>query len=263
MNSRLYSGILGHCRHMPVVNQFTYKVFMLCLDLDELDRVFNQFWLWSARAANFAWFRREDHLGDKSQPLAQSVRDLVYKRTGKRPQGPIRLLTNLRYFFYKSNPVSFYYCYKPDGKSIEAIVAEVTNTPWGEMYCYVLSENEKTTPQADKHNHLYFQTSKAFTVSPYMPLDMEYRFEFSQLDDGCIVKMQNHRQGKKIFDVELNLTAQPINSKTLAAQLIKIPLMSVKVTAGIYWQALKIWIKGVPFLGHANENNKNLEGKGE
>jgi DUF1365 family protein len=96
-----------------------------------------------------------------------------------------------------------------------------------------------------------------------MPLDMEYKFEFSKPDEGCIVKMENHRQGAKVFDVALSLKAQPINSKTLAVQLIKIPLMSMKVTAGIYWQALKIWLKGVPFLGHAHENNKNLEGKGE
>jgi DUF1365 family protein len=245
------------------MNQFTYKVFMLYLDLDELDTVFNKFWLWSTRRANFAWFKREDHLGDKSQPLAESVRGLVYERTGKRPEGPIRLLTNLRYFFYKSNPVSFYYCYQPDGQTIQAIVAEVTNTPWGEMYCYVLTDNEKLLSDSNEQNHLYFKTSKAFTVSPFMPLDMEYKFEFSQPDEDCIVKMENHRKGTKIFDVALSLKAQPINSKALAKQLIKIPLMSVKVTAGIYWQALKIWIKGVPFLGHANENNKKFEGKGE
>jgi DUF1365 family protein len=263
MKSRLYSGDLGHCRHSPAVNQFSYKVFMLYLDLDEIDRVFNQFWLWSTGKANFAWFKREDHLGDKTQPLAESVRKLVYERTGKRPEGPVRLLTNLRYLFYKSNPASFYYCYQPDGQTIEAIVAEVTNTPWGEMYCYVLADNERILSASDMQNHLYFKTSKAFTVSPFMPLDMEYKFEFSPPDEGCIVKMENHRQGNKVFDVSLSLKAQPINSKTLAVQLIKIPLMSVKVTAGIYWQALKIWIKGVPFIGHAHENKTNLDNKSE
>ena len=108
MNSRLYSGTIGHCRHMPTINHFRYKIFMLYLDLDELDSVFDKFLLWSSKRANFAWFKRSDHLGDPSQPLVESIRGLVAEKTGRRPQGPIRLLTNLRYLWYKSNPVSFY-----------------------------------------------------------------------------------------------------------------------------------------------------------
>jgi DUF1365 family protein len=228
---------------------------MLYLDLDELDTLFDKFLLWSSRRANVAWFRRSDHLGDPSQSLCDSVRNLVGEKTGRRPTGPIRLLTNLRYFFYKSNPVSFYYCFEPDGYTVHSIVAEVTNTPWGEMYCYVLGENQLITPKEGLENHLFFATDKVFTVSPFMPLEMQYGFEFSIPAQNLLVKMQNFRQGKKVFDVNLSLVAKPISRVSLAKQLLSMPFMTAKVTAGIYWQAIKIALKGVPFLGHAGENN--------
>lgn len=259
MNSRIYSGILGHCRHMPTINQFRYSVFMLYLDLDELDSLFDKFLLWSTKRVNFAWFKRSDHLGDPSQPLAESVRNLVAEKTGHRPKGPIRLLTNLRYLFYKSNPVSFYYCFEPDGHTVHSIVAEVTNTPWGEMYSYVLGQDQRKEVTEGTANHLFYSTDKVFTVSPFMPLDMQYGFEFSVPDQNLLVKMHNVRQGERVFDVNLSLDSQPITSASLAKQLLSIPLMTVKVIAGIYWQAIKIWLKGVPFLGHAHEKTNNKE----
>ena len=255
MKSRLYCGSLGHCRHMPVINKFRYQVFMLYLDLDELDNLFDKFWLWSADRINFAWFKRSDHIGDPNQPLIDTVRNLVFQSTGSRPMGPIRLLTNLRYLFYKSNPVSFYYCFEPDGQTVHSIGAEVTNTPWGQTYCYVLGKGDKISSDQDETDHLFYTAQKGFTVSPFMPLDMQYHFEFSPPEDELLVKMQNHRDGNVVFDVELSLNAKPINSTTLFKQLIRIPLMTTKVTLAIYWQALKIAFKGVPFLGHAGEKH--------
>ena len=256
INSRLYTGTIGHCRHMPALNRFRYQLFMLYLDLDEVETLFDKYWLWSAKGLNFAWFNRADHSGNSDQPLAESIRVLVEEHTGSRPSGPIRLLTNLRYLFYKSNPVSFYYCYNADGETLHSIVAEVTNTPWGERYCYVLSENEQVEPQIGDAN-LHYSTEKRFTVSPFMPMDMHYGFEFSPPGQQLMVKMQNYRQGQRVFDVELAMQENPINSATLAKQLFRIPLMTAKVTLAIYWQALKIWLKRVPFLGHGGEHQEN------
>lgn len=260
MNSRIYSGTLGHHRHVPAVNSFRYDVFMLYLDLDELETVFKSYWLWSTEHINFAWFRRADYMGPTQQPLIESVRELVAEHTGTKPTGPIRLLTNLRYLFYKSNPVSFYYCFEADGKNLHSIVAEVTNTPWGERYYYVLGEQDRMQCDKVHGDEAYgeyhcFKSAKKFTVSPFMTLDMDYWFKFSLPKDRLLVEMQNHRQGKKLFDVELALQGQPINSSNLARQLFKTPLMTAKVTAAIYWQALKIWSKGVPFLGHGGEKH--------
>lgn len=259
INSRLYAGTIGHCRHMPAVNRFRYQLFMLYLDLDEVDTLFDSYWLWSSKRLNFAWFNRADHSGNPDQPLAESIRELVNEKTGSRPSGPIRLLTNLRYLFYKSNPVSFYYCFNADGETIHSIVAEVTNTPWGERYCYVLGEDEKAPPEDQKvppeieDSNLHYRTDKRFTVSPFMPMDMYYKFEFSLPTEQLKVKMHNHRQGQRLFDVELDMQAKPITSTTLAKQLLRLPLMTAKVTAAIYWQALKIWLKRVPFLGHGGQ----------
>ena len=265
MNSRLYAGTIGHHRHEPAVNSFRYQVFMLYLDLDELETVFKSRWLWSTKRINFAWFRRADYMGSPEQPLSDAVRELVDLETGSKPPGPIRLLTNLRYLFYKSNPVSFYYCFEADGKTLHSVVAEVTNTPWGERYCYVLGQQQRVqcngehcdTLDAGNQQGEYhcFQTAKKFTVSPFMTLDMDYWFKYSLPSEHLQVVMQNRRQGKKLFDVELSLQGYPINSANLAKQLLKIPLMTTKVTAAIYWQALKIWLKGVPFLGHGGEKH--------
>jgi len=265
VNSRLYAGTIGHHRHEPAVNSFRYQVFMLYLDLDELETVFKSRWLWSTKRINFAWFRRADYMGSPEQPLSDAVRELVDLETGSKPPGPIRLLTNLRYLFYKSNPVSFYYCFEADGKTLHSVVAEVTNTPWGERYCYVLGQQQRVqcngehcdTLDAGNQQGEYhcFQTAKKFTVSPFMTLDMDYWFKYSLPSEHLQVVMQNRRQGKKLFDVELSLQGYPINSANLAKQLLKIPLMTTKVTAAIYWQALKIWLKGVPFLGHGGEKH--------
>ena len=138
-----YRGQVRHRRLSPVPHDFRYSIFMMYLDLDEVDRVFDRRWLWSARRPALAWFRRADHFGDSRRPLRDCVADLVAQEAGRRPEGPIRLLTHLRYFGHCFNPVSFYFCYDPAGERIEAVVAEVHNTPWGERHCYVLD------PEAD------------------------------------------------------------------------------------------------------------------
>ena len=133
MNSRLYTGRVFHQRMRPRPHGFCYRLFMVYLDLDELPKLFDRYWLWSATRPAPAWFRRADHLGDPAQPLKEAVASLVAREGGSRPEGPITLLTHLRYFGYSMNPVSFYFCFQPDG-AIHSIVAEINNTPWGEQH---------------------------------------------------------------------------------------------------------------------------------
>ena len=120
MNSCVYVGAVRHRRFAPVRHDFRFGMFMMYLDLSELPRVFARRWLWSARRPALAWFRRADYLGDPAVPLDDAVRDLVGLRTGRRPAGPVRLLTHLRYFGYVQNPVSFYYCFAADGERTRA-----------------------------------------------------------------------------------------------------------------------------------------------
>jgi DUF1365 family protein len=243
VNSAIYRGRVRHRRFAPRSHEFAYDLFMVCLDLDELETVFRGRWLWSVERANVASFRRGDHVGDPEEPLSQSVRRLVAAATGVAPAGPIRLLTHLRYFGHCFNPVSFYYCFDPAGVNVECIVAEVSNTPWGERHCYVLPANAAGQPGR-------WRFDKEFHVSPFMPMDMQYDWRFSAPGAALAVHMRCERDGVCVFDASLALHRQPITASALAVALWRFPLMTVQVVAAIHWQALKLWWKRVPVFTH-------------
>jgi DUF1365 family protein len=216
------------------------------LDLSELPSVFDRFWLWSVGRKNLATFRREDHLGDKKLPLDVSVRNHIEDETGRRPEGPIRLLTHLSYFGFSFNPVSFYYCFDINDEKLEFIVAEVNNTPWGEQYCYILDSKDN---RSNNKVQRYFE-NKRFHVSPFMPMDMQYDWRFSSPDDSLSVHMANYQHDKKVFDATLNLKKRKITSHNLATALIQFPMVTMKVVIAIYYQALLLWLKKIPFVNH-------------
>jgi len=230
-------------------------MFMLYLDLDELPRLFEGRWLWSARRPALARFRREDHFGDPAVPLADSVRDLVAREAGQRPTGPIRLLTHLRYFGHVFNPVSFYYCFDEDDRRVETIVAEVNNTPWGERHCYVLPQRMNV----GQGGHGRYFPEKVMHVSPFMEMDVAYDWRFNAPAEALTVHMENKRAGRKIFDATLVLEREEIRAASLARALAGYPLMTLKVVAAIYWQALKLWAKGAPVHDHPVTNHPAME----
>jgi DUF1365 family protein len=246
MHSALYTGRLEHRRHSPAPHAFRYRICLAWLDLAELDEVFRGRWFWSARRPALAWLRRADYLGDPGVPLDQAVRDLVERETGRRPQGPVRLLTQLRTFGHCFNPVSFYYCYDAACGRVESIVAEITNTPWNERHAYVLPAGAGHGPDA----RLHFRLAKAFHVSPFMPMEIDYDWRFTTPHAGLAVHMVNRQAGRTVFDATLALRRREITAWSLAGALIRHPFASLQVLAGIYWQALRLWAKGVPFHIH-------------
>lgn len=254
MDSCIFEGRVRHSRRLPVTHEFSYRVFMLYLDLDELPQLFENRWLWSDRRAAFARFRREDHLGDPTLPLASAVRDLVQERTGRRPEGPIRLLTHLRYFGYGFNPVSFYYCFDRSGSDLETIIAEVNNTPWGEQHCYVLPIDKP----AAKNAVYRFQPEKVMHVSPFMSMDVDYDWAFSPPSDNLNVFMANERDGERVFHASLLLHRREITGRSLARVLLQYPLMTLRVITAIHWQALKLWLKRCPLYVHPAKQTKTV-----
>ncbi|CAK9025635.1 Tuberculostearic acid methyltransferase UfaA1 (TSA methyltransferase), partial [Durusdinium trenchii] len=206
------------------------------LDLSELNTVFGRSWLWSTRRPALARFRREDHLGRSHEPLETSVRSLVERETGNRPTGPIRLLTHLRYFGYVMNPVSFYFCFDEAGHNVEAIVAEVNNTPWGEQHCYVLGPHNAC--ESDDST-MRFEHDKEFHVSPFMSMKMRYRWRVTSPGERLAVRIACWRGEELLFTAELDLKRQPITPKRLRTVLLAYPLMTAKVFAAIYFEALR------------------------
>ena len=250
MKSCIYTGQVRHRRFTPKSHEFRYRLFMMYVDLAELPFLFDKHWLWSSKKSALAWFRREDHYGKPGVRLDESIRQLVQKETGRRPRGPIRLLTHFRYFGYCFNPVSFYYCFDEADHKVETIVAEVNNTPWGERHCYVLPEQRNV----GNTRHKRFLFGKDFHVSPFMDIDIDYDWRFSQPGEQLNVHMENYQQGadrqKKIFDATMVMQQRPLTAFNLAKTLTVFPMMTGKVIAGIYYQALKLWLKKFPFYTH-------------
>ncbi len=252
MHSCIYEGTVRHRRFRPRPNMFQYRLFFLFLDLAELPNLFDSHPLWSYEGINIASFRRRDHFGDPAIPLDQAVADLVEDRLGSRPEGPIRLLTHLRYFGHCFNPASFYYCYDPKGLTVETIVVEIHNTPWGERYCYVLGAAQNEHPIKYWRRHRF---DKSFHVSPFIGMDIQYDWRFREPHDSIQVHMIDFQQERKLFDASLSLQRGEITRKALNGVLVRYPLLTGKVIAMIYWQALSLIRKRTPFFTHPQKKN--------
>ncbi len=247
MESCIYEGQIRHRRFSPVKHAFQYRVFFMYLDLEELPDLFDPYRLWSVDKVNIAFFRRKDHMGNPDVPLRKSVLDLVVARTGRRPGGSVRMMTHLRYFGYCFNPVSFYYCFDASNENVEAIVLEVRNTPWLETHPYVLEDRVGERLSA---NWRQYRFDKKFHVSPFMDMDVRYDWRFRNPGDRLNVHMRSIHGGARLFDASLSLKRQEITAASLARVLSSYPPMTMKVTAMVYWNALKLYLKGAPVFTH-------------
>ena len=246
MNSALYSGRVRHRRFLPIPHSFSYGVDYLLLDLAELPGLLDDCPFFSVRRPAPVRFAREDHLGDPAEPLDEAVRREAAAALGRRPDGRVELLTMPRYWGYGFNPVSFFYLYDRSG-GLDAVVAEVANTPWLERHIYTMDARGRG------RGALSFSLKKEFHVSPFLPMDMDYRWTFSRPGPSLAVHMENRRAGAIQFDATMGLRRQTLTASALARSLARHPFMTGKVVAAIYWQALRLRLKGAPFFTHPDK----------
>jgi hypothetical protein len=259
--SAIYEGWVRHRRFEPVEHSFRYRFFLAYLDLAELPEILDPFPLWSARRRAPAHFRRADYLSDAARPLDECVRDVVVDSGAPRPTGPVRLLTGLRYLGHCFNPVSFYYCFDPTGRRVEAVVAEVENIPWGERSAYVLKRG------AHQGTVLADELEKKRHVSPLMGMDQTYTFRASEPGERLQVHIESWprraetgsavdapvRSGAKTFDATLALGRRELSRPLMLGLLARYPAMSLQVVAKIYAQAARLKLKGARYYPHPGE----------
>ncbi|MDZ4656687.1 MAG: DUF1365 domain-containing protein [Bythopirellula sp.] len=244
MHSALYHGSVTHSRTRPISHSFRYPVTMAYLDLAEVPQLLRE-----RKLLGYHWrplcFREEDHLLGAGESLDAEIRTLVQSQTRERLSGPIRLLTLLCTWGYYFSPLNLYYCFAPDGELLEAIVAEVSNTPWLETHRYVLSVSSPAGPEP-----LHWDHPKEFHVSPFMGMDLDYGWRCSQPGEQIGVQITTAQAGESFFTANLNLERRPISDVELAWSLYRYPWMTARVVSAIYWQALRLWWKKCPFYTH-------------
>lgn len=244
MRSAIYEGTIVHHRRTPVDHRFSYRIALPFVDLDELDGLCNLHPLWSLERPNAISFRRRDYLPDRTGSLTEAVRDLAEERLGRRPTGPVGMLAHPRTWGWLFNPIALYYCFDPEGSRVEALVAEVTNTPWHERHVYVVGEPGR---------HRF---AKELHVSPFFDMDMDYELTYSDPGDRLSVSMQTTRGPETLFAAGLHLRRHEADRHSLGRLLWKHPLATMQVSAGIYREAVALWCAGAPFVPHPRRGQR-------
>ena len=245
----LYAGTLRHRRFAPSAHGFTYGLFMAWLDIDRIPETMCQSRWTSHNRFNWASFDDRDHLGDPTLPLRERLTRDAQAQDVALPDGPIYLLTHLRYLGYCFNPISFYFCYHRSG-DLGVVLAEVNST-FGEQRNYWLTERNRL-PSSRARRH---RCAKTMHVSPFMDMDLDYEFVLTEPGDTLMAHMATIDRApaataSPLFDATLTLAHRPWTPRAVRAVLLRHPWMTAKVIVAIHWQALRLLLKRVPVFTH-------------
>jgi hypothetical protein len=247
MESGIYTGSLRHCRFAPVRHEFTYPLFMVFLDIDQLPELMKISPLSGYNRRSWVSYQERDHFGDANLTLRERVLHDAKLRGVRVPKGKIFLLTHLRYLGYNFNPVSFFYCYDPHD-TLQMVLAEVNNT-FGETQNYWLTERVERPAGANKK----YRFPKTFHVSPFMALGQEYEWTFTPPGEMLITQSASYEDGRQIFDSTLKLERREWSRAELHRAVLRYPWMTATVIAAIHWQALRLLLRRVPIVSHPGE----------
>ena len=233
MRSALYEGQVVHDRRTGLRNLFRYRVYMWHVDLDELDVLDRRLWAFGNDRRALTTIRSRDHLGDPCRTIRENVDRYLAAHGIDLDGGRVSLLTNARVLGYVFNPLSIFYCHRPDG-SLRCVVAEVHNT-YGQRHCYLLEPGERGRASAGKE----------FYVSPFLTVDGSYEMTLAPPDERLSVQMSLHQGGERVFAASLTGRRRPITNATVAGMLVRHPLMTAQVTSLIHLQGIKLDWRGV------------------
>ena len=244
MESAIYSGHIFHTRHIPTPHSFKYPFFMWYLDLDGVDQLQNLGICFSSKRWALNRFKRSDYLGDPGQPLADCVRNKMEELTGFQVAGRVFGLLNLRTIGLYFSPVNFYYGFDKTGKPSH-LLAEVSNTPWNERHYYAHRLDDSRLERVN---------TKDFKVSPFNPAkNQTYKWKISAPLETIGINLGVHDERGHILEAALRLSRQPFSKKSALKLIVRKPAMTAFIIAGIYWQALRIFLKGIPYIPHEKE----------
>jgi uncharacterized protein len=235
--SAIYAGVLRHRRLQPVEHAFAYPVLFCLLDLAELPEAFDRHPLWSARRPAPVSWRRADHLYDPALRLEDEARQLVREAIGRAPGGPVRLLTAPRMLGFGYNPVSFYFLYERSGAKVDAVMAEVTSTPWGERVHYVL--------EGGAGSRIAGRVAKRMHVSPFMPMRQSYEWSTTAPGETLAIGIANHEDGERVFQAKLELRRRPLTRREMTRAMSRYPPQALATLARIYGNAARLRSRGL------------------
>ena len=239
IDSGLFIGTLRHRRFAPVAHAFTYPLFMALLDIDRVPELMRVSRVTSHNRWNWASFNDRDHFGEPTRSLRDRLAADAARHGIDVPDGRIFLLTHLRYLGYAFNPVSFFYCFDR-AERLQVVLAEVSNTFGGSHNYWLRPDSASRTFRSS--------TAKSLYVSPFMPADLDYTFAFTPPEENLVAHMQTRHAGSVGFDATLSLARRPWNAAEIRRALVRYPAMTARVMAGIHWEALQLWWKGVPVV---------------